>query len=262
MYQTIEYLKDNHLASIWLNRPKLHNAFNAQVIAELHHCLTSIAQDDSIRMVILGGRGKNFSAGADLNWMKQAGEASIEDNEQDALKLAQMLHTLATLNKPTLARVHGAALGGGMGLASACDICVASANAQFATSEVRLGLAASTISPYVIRAIGARQAGRYFLTAERINATRAYELGLVHEVCADNKALDDIIAQITKAILLGAPNAQYASKQLIAMVNYQAIDATLLTKTATHIAHLRAGNEAKGGLEAFLNKQSAPWVVA
>ena len=138
--------------------------------------------------MVLAGRGKSFSAGADLNWMKQAGQASSAENEADALKLAQMLDALATLKQPTIARVHGIAFGGGMGLASACDICIASTDAKFATSEVRLGLAPSTISPYVIRAIGARQASRY-LTAERISAREAKQIGLAHEV-ADAEDLD------------------------------------------------------------------------
>lgn len=167
----------------------MHNAFNTTVIEELHACFKQINTRDDIRVVVLAGRGKSFSAGADLNWMKQAGQASSAENEADALKLAQMLDALATLKQPTIARVHGIAFGGGMGLASACDICIASTDAKFATSEVRLGLAPSTISPYVIRAIGARQASRYFLTAERISAREAKHIGLAHEV-ADAEDLD------------------------------------------------------------------------
>lgn len=166
----------------------MHNAFNTTVIEELHACFKQINTRDDIRVVVLAGRGKSFSAGADLNWMKQAGQASSAENEADALKLAQMLDALATLKQPTIARVHGIAFGGGMGLASACDICIASTDAKFATSEVRLGLAPSTISPYVIRAIGARQASRY-LTAERISAREAKQIGLAHEV-ADAEDLD------------------------------------------------------------------------
>ena len=151
--------------------------------------------------MVLAGRGKSFSAGADLNWMKQAGQASSAENEADALKLAQMLDALATLKQPTIARVHGIAFGGGMGLASACDICIASTDAKFATSEVRLGLAPSTISPYVIRAIGARQASRY-LTAERISAREAKQIGLAHEV-ADAEDLDRKVQEMIDALLLG-----------------------------------------------------------
>src|SRR5271165_3430151 len=185
----VEIEREGSAATIWMNRPDVHNAFNAQVIEELTAAFRDAGQDDSVRAVILAGRGRSFSAGADLNWMKAAGEASLEANLQDARKLALMLRTLAELPKPSIARVHGAALGGGMGLACACDICIVSPEASFATSEVRLGLIPSVISPYVIRAIGARQAYRYFQTAERIDARRAVELGLAHEA-AEPERLD------------------------------------------------------------------------
>ena len=191
--------------------------------------------------------------------MKQAGQASQADNEADALKLAKMLQSLATLKQPTIARVHGIAFGGGMGLASACDICVASTDAKFATSEVRLGLAPSTISPYVIRAIGTRQASRYFLTAERITAEQAKSIGLAHEVTPPEQ-LDSKIDEIVEALLLGGPAAQSASKQLIQLVDQQVLTEDLLLKTAQHIAHIRQGDEAKNGLNAFLNKQSPAWI--
>ena len=258
-YQFLQLEQQGAVATVWMNRAELHNAFNTQVIEELHACFAAIDQRDDIRVVILAGRGKSFSAGADLNWMKQAGAASREENEADALKLAQMLHQLASLKQPTIARVHGIAFGGGMGLASACDICVASTEAKFATSEVRLGLAPSTISPYVIRAIGARQASRYFLTAERIGAKQALNIGLAHEV-AEPEALDQTIDGIVDALLLGGPEAQAASKQLIQMVNQQELTQDLLLQTAQHIAHVRQGTEAKNGLNAFLNKQSPSWI--
>lgn len=258
-YQFLELEQQGAVATVWMNRAELHNAFNTQVIEELHACFAAIDQRDDIRVVVLAGRGKSFSAGADLNWMKQAGSASRQENEADALKLAQMLHQLASLKQPTIARVHGIAFGGGMGLASACDICVASTEAKFATSEVRLGLAPSTISPYVIRAIGARQASRYFLTAERINAEQALNIGLAHEV-ASPEALDQTIDAIVDALLLGGPEAQAASKQLIQMVNQQELTQDLLLQTAQHIAHVRQGTEAKNGLNAFLNKQSPSWI--
>lgn len=258
-YQFLQLEQQGAVATVWMNRAELHNAFNTQVIEELHACFAAIDRRDDIRVVILAGRGKSFSAGADLNWMKQAGAASREENEADALKLAQMLHQLASLKQPTIARVHGIAFGGGMGLASACDICVASTEAKFATSEVRLGLAPSTISPYVIRAIGARQASRYFLTAERIGAKQALNIGLAHEV-AEPEALDQTIDGIVEALLLGGPEAQAASKQLIQMVNQQELTQDLLLQTAQHIAHVRQGTEAKNGLNAFLNKQSPSWI--
>lgn len=249
----------NQVATVWINRPELHNAFNSQVIEELDGCFQHLNTLEDIRVVILAGRGKSFSAGADLNWMKQAADSSQADNEADALKLVKMLQSLATLKQPTIARVHGIAFGGGMGLASACDICVASQDAKFATSEVRLGLAPSTISPYVIRAIGARQASRYFLTAERISAEQAQQLGLVHEVTSVEN-LDQKIDEIVQALLLGGPTAQHESKQLIQMVSHQLVTEDLLLQTAQHIAHVRQGTEAKAGLTAFLNKQSPVWI--
>ena len=258
-YQFLQLEHADQVATVWLNRAELHNAFNTVVIEELQQCFDALNCRDDVRVVILAGRGKSFSAGADLNWMKQAGQASSADNEADALKLAKMLQRLATLKQPTIARVHGVALGGGMGLASACDICIASNNAQFATSEVRLGLAPSTISPYVIRAIGARQAARYFLTAERISAQQAQKIGLVHEVTAAEE-LDAKIAEIVASLLLGGPQAQAASKQLIQMVDQQVLTEDLLRQTAQHIAHVRQGSEAKNGLSAFLDKQRPAWI--
>lgn len=260
-YQFLQLEQQQQVATVWINRAELHNAFNTTVIEELHHCFQQLNGRDDIRVVVLAGRGKSFSAGADLNWMKQAGQASQADNEADALKLAKMLQSLATLKQPTIARVQGIAFGGGMGLASACDICVASTEAKFATSEVRLGLAPSTISPYVIRAIGARQASRYFLTAERISAEQALQIGLAHEVTTP-ELLDAKVDEIVQALLLGGPEAQAASKQLIQMVNQQSVDESLLLKTAQHIAHVRQGEEAKNGLNAFLNKHSPAWIKA
>ena len=260
-YQFLQLEQQQQVITVWINRAELHNAFNTTVIEELYDCFQQMNERDDIRVVILAGRGKSFSAGADLNWMKQAGQASQADNEADALKLAKMLQSLATLKQPTIARVQGIAFGGGMGLASACDICVASTDAKFATSEVRLGLAPSTISPYVIRAIGARQASRYFLTAERISSEQALQIGLAHEVTTP-ELLDAKVDEIVQALLLGGPEAQAASKQLIQMVNQQSVDESLLLKTAQHIAHVRQGEEAKNGLNAFLNKHSPAWIKA
>lgn len=259
-YHHLELDINHCVATIWLNRPEVHNAFNDEVINELTRCLTTLNHDNNIRVVVLAGRGKNFSAGADLTWMQQAAAASFEDNQADALNLATMLHTLATLNKPTIARVHGMALGGGMGLVSACDICVASTSAQFTTSEVRLGLAPSTISPYVIRAIGERQARRYFLTAERISAERALAIGLAHEICEDD-TLDATLETIITHILAGSAYAQQQSKALIDDVANRTIDDALLTETAHHIARVRQSDDAKEGLSAFLNKRPPNWVI-
>ena len=260
MYETLEILRDGGVATIWMNRPDVHNAFNEQLIAELTAACQALDADDAVRVVVLAGRGKSFSAGADLNWMRRAADASVDANLADARKLAGMLRSLAEMNKPTIARVHGAALGGGMGLASACDICVAGEGAVFATSEVRFGIIPSAISPYVIRAIGARQASRYFQTAERISAARARELGLAHEVVASD-ALDAKVQELVTALLQGGPRSQGAAKALIRAVADQPVSDALVEDTACRIATLRATPEAQEGLGAFLDKRPASWVA-
>ncbi len=260
MFQTLEIERQNSVATIWMNRPDRHNAFDETLIAELTAACQALDTDASVRVVVLAGRGKSFSAGADLNWMQRAAGYTIEQNLDDARKLATMLRTLAELRKPTVARIHGAALGGGMGLAAACDICVASTAATFATSEVRFGLIPATIGPYVLRAIGARQASRYFLTAERIDARRAWELGLVHEL-VEPEALDARVREIVAALLLGGPRAQAAAKDLIRAVADRAVDDALVEDTARRIAQIRATPEAKEGLSAFLEKRPPNWTV-
>lgn len=261
MYATLEIERRDAVAMLWMNRPEAHNAFNAQLIDELADACTAIGEDTGVRVVILAGRGKSFSAGADLNWMKQAGAAGEAENFADARRLALMLRTLAELPKPTIARVHGAALGGGMGLAAACDICVASTAARFATSEVRFGIIPAAISPYVLRAIGERQAGRYFQSAERISAERAERLGLVHEVAAPEE-LDARIAEIVAELLQGGPLAMAAAKRLIGAAGTRAVPDALIDETARRIAQLRATPEAREGLSAFLEKRSPAWTTA
>ena len=259
-YETLEIVRAGGVATIWMNRPDVHNAFNAQLIADLTAACVELDADNAVRAVVLAGRGKSFSAGADLNWMRAAGEASEAENFADAMKLAGMLRTLAEMNKPTIARVHGAALGGGMGLASACDICIAGDKAVFATSEVKFGIIPSAISPYVIRAIGERQAYRYFQTAERINATRAAELGLAHEAVAA-EALDAKVEEVVDALLQGGPKSQAAAKDLIRAVANRPVSDALVMDTAGRIASLRATPEAKEGLAAFLDKRPAAWIA-
>ena len=261
MYQTLEMEHNGPVATVWMNRPEVHNAFNARVIADLAAAFGELDSAGGVRVVVLAGRGKSFSAGADLNWMKAAGQAPIEDNRDDARRLASMLRTLAELSKPTIARVHGAALGGGLGLAAACDLCVAASGAVFATSEVRLGLLPATIGPYVIRAIGERQAYRYFLTAERIDAARAREIGLAHEVVAPEQ-LDARIAELAKALLQGGPEAQTASKALIRAITHRPVADDVVEDTARRIAALRATPEAREGLAAFLEKRRPAWIAA
>ncbi len=259
MYETLEIEVTRGVATVWMNRPDVHNAFNAQLIADLTAACRMLDEDMAVRVVVLAGRGKSFSAGADLNWMKAAGEASEAENFGDAMRLAGMLRTLSEMSKPTIARVQGAALGGGMGLASACDICVAAERAVFATSEVKFGIIPSAISPYVIRAIGERQSYRYFQTAERITAARAAEIGLAHEVVAVEK-LDDKVAEIVEALLQGGPKSQAAAKDLIRGVANRPVTEAVVEDTARRISELRATPEAKEGLDAFLSKRPAAWV--
>ena len=258
-FQALEIELTGPVATIWMNRPDLHNAFDETLIAEITAACIALDRDDDVRVVILGGRGKSFSAGADLNWMRRAANNGLDDNLSDARALANMLRTLAEMKKPTIARVQGAALGGGMGLAAACDIAIASTKAVFATSEVKFGIIPSAISPYVLRAIGARQASRYFQSAERISAERAREIGLVHEAVAAD-ALDAKVLEIVEALLQGGPLSQAAAKELIRAVNGQMINETLVEDTAHRIAHLRATPEAREGIAAFLEKRQPNWM--
>lgn len=246
------------VAWVWMNRPDVHNAFDETLIAELHAAFSHLQVDRTVRAIVLAGHGKSFSAGADLNWMRRQAAAAQDDNLADARGLAALFRAIAICPKPTLARVHGAALGGGMGLASACDICVASDRAVFATSEVRLGIIPAAIGPYVIRAIGERQALRYFQSAERIGAQRARELGLVHEVAAAEE-LDAKVQGVLDALLAGGPCAQVAAKDLIRAIANRAIDDALVDDTAMRIATLRATLEAREGLDAFLQKRVPSW---
>ncbi len=247
------------VATLWMNRPDLHNAFDETLIAELTAACVALNEDNDVRIVILAGRGKSFSAGADLNWMKRAANNGLDDNLNDARALALMLRTLAEMKKPTIARIQGAALGGGMGLAAACDIAVASTKAVFATSEVKFGIIPSAISPYVLRAIGARQAYRYFQSAERIDAHRALDIGLVHET-VEPEQLDAKISDIVDSLLQGGPLSQAAAKDLIRTVNGRPINDTLVDDTAHRIAHLRATPEAREGIAAFLDKRQPSWM--
>ena len=259
MFMHLEIELDGPVATIWMNRPDLHNAFDQDLIAELTAACKALDDDDDVRVVILAGRGKSFSAGADINWMNRAANNGIDDNLNDARALAHMLRTLAEMSKPTIARVQGAALGGGMGLAAACDIAVASTKAIFATSEVRFGIIPSAISPYVLRAIGARQAYRYFQSAERISADHAREIGLVHEA-VEPEQLDAKVQEIISALLQGGPLSQAAAKELIRAVNNQPINDNVVEDTAHRIAHLRATPEAREGIVAFLDKRQPNWI--
>ena len=250
--ESIQIERNGGVGWIWLNRPEVHNAFDAQLVAALTIAVRSLTEEAEIRAVVLAARGKSFCAGAQVQWMQEQGAASAERNVADARKLAALFHDLATCPKPTIARVQGAALGGGVGLVAACDVAISASTATFATSEVRLGLIPSIISPYVVRAVGERQARRLFLTAERINAAHAERIGLLHMV-AEPDALE--------AILAGAPEAQAEAKRLVDAVADQPVTAALVEDTVQRIARRRADPEAGEGLAAFLEKRSPSWKV-
>jgi methylglutaconyl-CoA hydratase len=258
-YSTIDVTLRNAIGIVTLDRPDVHNAFNETLIAEITAALRALGEAEDVRAVILAGNGPSFCAGADLNWMKKMAGYSRAENVADAQALAEMLRVLHDLPKPTIARVHGAAFGGGVGLVSCCDIAVGAAEATFALSESRLGLIPSTISPYVIAAIGARQASRYFLTAERFEAAEAYRIGLLHDIVPIAQ-LDDRVNEILGPLMLAGPSAQRECKALIAAVANRPLDATLIADTVQRIANVRASPEGKEGVAAFLQKRSASWV--
>lgn len=246
------------LAVITLNRPEVHNAFNPDVIAALSDIFEDLRGADGVRAVMLAAEGRSFSAGADLTWMRAAADYSFADNREDAQALADMLEALRMLPQPTLALVHGPALAGGMGLVAACDIALATPEAMFGLTEVRLGLVPAVISPYVIEAIGPRAARRYILTGERFGAEEALRLGLVHAVLSDRNALSQAAEGIVAAILDGAPGAIRAAKELIDLVAFTALE-DVKDDTARLIAERRATDEAKEGLSAFLAKRKPNW---
>jgi len=261
MYANIQTEVRAGVGTVKLNRADRHNAFDAATIAELTAAFTAFADDPAVRIVVLASTGKSFCAGADLNWMKAAAAQGYDDNLQDARNLAGMLHRLAALPKPTVARVQGPAYGGGVGLVAACDIAIACADARFALSEVRLGLIPSTIGPHVVAAIGARHAKRYMLSAESFGAADAQAMGLIHEVVADVVALDAAVTRLAAALLQNGPEALAACKELVADIARQPLSPELIEDTARRIATTRAGAEAREGIAAFLERRKPGWIA-
>ena len=247
---------------ITLNRPERHNAFDDALITELTEALRSMEAEDGIRVVVLSGAGKSFSAGADLNWMKRMAGFSKEENQRDAMGLGALMRTLAHLRKPTVARVQGPAYGGGVGLVACCDIAVATQQAAFSFSEPKLGLIPAVISPYAIAAIGERAARRFFLTGERFDGVEAWRLGLVHEIVASEGELDEKVGEIVDALLACGPVAQREGKELIRAVANRPVTSELIQDTADRIARLRASPEGREGIAAFLEKRRAAWIPA
>ena len=261
MYETILTEVDHGVGIVTMNRPERHNAFDDVLIRELIDAVGVMERDPAVRVLVISGTGKSFCAGADLNWMKRAATFTAEENRRDSQALAEMLRSLAQMGKPTVARVQGPAYGGGVGLVAACDIAIATFDAQFTLSEVKLGIIPSVISPHVIAAIGERYARRYMLTAERFSAAEAYRIGLIHEMVADEGALDEAIGMIVDTLLKNGPEALKACKDLIRAVANRPITAEVVEDTAARIAAIRTTPEAQEGMAAFLQRRKPNWVL-
>ena len=255
----ISEMDEHGRATITLNRPEMHNAFDDTLINALTEELKRLDRDANVRVVMLAARGKSFSSGADLNWMRRMADYSFEENLSDAMGLAELMKTLANLSKPTIALVQGAAIGGGVGLVACCDIALASVNAVFCLSEVKLGLIPAVISPYVAGAIGSRATRRYFITAETFDAGEAHRLGLVHEVVAPEQ-LAARAERLSLLLLQNGPRAMALVKELVNEVALSYLDDDLIADTAERIAEARASEEGREGLSAYLEKRKPSWI--
>lgn len=260
-YETLQLQTQNGIGIVWMNRPKVRNAFNGAMVAELTASFRALDADPAVRAIVLAGIGPAFCAGADLNWMKEMAEYSFAQNYEGALASARMLQTLANVSKPTVARVHGDAFAGGMGLIAACDIAIAAHGAEFCLSEVKLGLIPATIAPYVVAAMGERMAHRYFLSAERFDAPEAYRIGFVHDI-VQMVELDAAINLLLGHLVAGGPAAHAATKELIGAVARAPLSEEMINDTATRIATARASTEGKEGMRAFLEKRPPSWTKA
>ena len=261
MAKKLELEIRNQCAILILNRPEIRNAFDDELIASLAKTLKRLDADENVRAVVLMGAGPAFCAGADLNWMKRMAGYTLKQNYADAKALADMLKTLDRMSKPTIARVHGPAYAGGVGLVAACDIAVGSVGAEFALTEAKLGLSPATISPYVIRAMGERMAHRYFLTAEKFNAAEAYRIGLLSELCLPDE-LDGKINEMLGHIVSGGKDALAEIKSLIRAVSRGPIDDPMIDDTAQRIAKIRVSKEGREGIASFLGKRKPAWAAA
>jgi len=254
----LEVSKQGGVARVTLNRPELRNAFDDALIGELRRAFADVEKDRSVRVMVLAGNGPAFCAGADLNWMKRMAGYGYDENLADARALAEMLAALDRLPKPTIARVHGPVFAGGTGLVAACDIAVGTPEAKFCLSEAKLGLSPATISPYVMRAMGERNARRYFLTAEVFDAEEALRVGMLSSLVPAS-ALDSAVDELAKHLLAGGPEAHAKIKALIRAVAGRRPDDALVAETAQRIAEIRGSPEGKEGIAAFLEKRKASW---
>lgn len=251
-------IHDSGLCEVSLNRPNVHNAFDDQLIKELTELLEKLQNEKRVRLLVLKGEGKSFSAGADLNWMRAMADFSWKQNYQDSLGLATLMSTLANFTRPTVALVHGSAFGGGVGLVACCDFAIAAESTKFSLSETKLGLVPAVISPYVVRAIGKRQAFRTFYSAEVFDAKEARRIGLVQVTYKDDDFKKESHAFIDK-ILNNGPEAIYQSKHLIEYVADKPLTEEVIRDTAQKIADIRATAEGKEGVSAFLEKRKPNW---
>ena len=259
-YKNLLVTIENHVATVTLNRPEIRNAFNDEMISELTSVFERLGQTDDVRVIVLAAAGKSFCAGADLNWMRAMADYDYEENLADADKLAQMLKIIYECPKPTVAAIQGDVYAGGMGLVAVCDVAIAVKSVNFCLSEVRLGLAPATISPYVIRALGARASQRYFLTAEVFDAKKARQLGFIHErVNADE--LQDSVAAICAKIVNNSPEAVKTCKRLLHDIAGETITDGLIADTIKEIADIRSSKQGKEGVQAFLQKRKPDWFV-
>ena len=251
-------LREGPVARLRMNRPQLHNAFDAELIGALTGALEAVGGDDSVRVVVLEGEGASFSAGADLNWMRGMAAASEVENRTDSLALARLMRTLNEVPKPTIAKVHGAAFGGGVGLVACCDIAIGSRDAKFGLTESKLGLLPAVISPYVIEAIGARQARRWFASAEIFDAEQACAMGLLHDVVHPT-TLDTAVQRQVDLLLKAGPVASAQAKVLVRQVASHSDGSRHDADNAALIARLRVSPEGQEGLAAFLDKRKPSW---
>ncbi len=260
-FTQLKLTTDGPVARIWLDQPDTRNAFDDIVIGELTQAFLEVGAAPQVKAIVLGANGPAFCAGANLNWMRRMADYTRDENLADAGTLAEMLRTIAECPKPTIARVQGDVYAGGMGLVAACDMAVSVDTAWFCLSEVKIGLIPATISPYVIRAMGARASQRYFLTAERFTAAEAHRIGFVHEVVAVD-ALDAKVDELLRALTGASPAAVRACKTLLADVTGRAVDDALIAKTVEGIADIRASDEGREGVKAFLEKRKPDWLVS
>ncbi len=256
-FETLQVERDGRVVRLWLNRPAVRNAFNAVMVRELRFALEDVRRDDEARVVVLSGRGSSFCSGADLNWMREIIHFTYEQNIGETQELAEALHELYSLPKPTVARVNGPAIGGGTGFVSACDIVVASTEARFGLSEVKIGVVPAAISPYVVRRMGESRARQYFLTGERFDGRRAAEIGLAN-IVAEPAELDGSVEAVVGSLLSSGPEALACAKELLRRVPGMDFEEAKRF-TAEMIARLRVSAEAQEGMAAFLEKRKPRW---